>query len=165
MFDKETVEAYRSIRAPESLRVKVLGDEPSAPEKKNAKIIKFPRVLGYAAAACFVFMASAWGFFGGGVEVHNADSANYGISLAREIDTCEIRVEIEQRGFCRAEVSHGLIENSSELSFFGDELILWNVSEDEAENAELKLTRYGKERIYLAFKNADSGEWEIRPAE
>ncbi|MBQ1955514.1 MAG: hypothetical protein II350_07210 [Clostridia bacterium] len=171
MFDNSTLEAYRAVKAPESLRVKVLEAASAPSEKKRmGTVISFKSVrsLGIVAAACLLLVFGAWGGFGGGVSVVES-SSDSGVSFAREIGSQEFDFELLQRGFCKVRVSCGELvlgdRTGAEISVFGKETVKWNVPCDLDEDAELTVLRYGKETVYRLVKNADSGEFDIYPAE
>ena len=171
MFDNSTLEAYRSITAPSGLRERVVSSVEAVPVKVRAKRsgLRPFHALGYAVAACLVLAASLWGMAGGGAAVTVNLPAEYGVSLARELPTEEVGLELCQRGFCRVSVSEGVLssENKSgeELVLFGNESLVWQIRGDGIQSAELRIIRAGGEKLFLLQKNADSGEWIICPAE
>ena len=173
MFDNSMLEAYRAVKAPESLRQKVFGEAALAePVPKNdvGKIIGFKkfRSLGLAVAACLILAVGSWGLLGGGVSVET-QTPDSGISLAREIETCETEIKMSQRGFSRVNVSCGELvlngKTGQEFSVFGGEVLTWRFSGDCRDGAVITVSRYGKEITYTLVQNADSGEFEICPAE
>ncbi len=172
MFDNSTIEAYRAIKAPESLKNRVMDAAAPVipmPSKKPNSLKKNLWTIGYAAAACLVVALGSWGFFGGGVSVKTHQPDVLPLSLAREHSACEIWFEIEQRGVCRVSVSCGQLsidENAgAELEIFGSEKLNWSVDDADCQNARLTVRRFGKTREYTLQQNADSGEWIICPAE
>lgn len=170
MFDNQTLEAYRSMKAPESLREKVMSSSDRVPVKAVGRRARLRPVysFAYAAAACLVVAMSLWGFMGGGVTLEAGDPSSAGFSLARDMGTEEVTLDLEQRGFCRVSVSEGTLRegerSGDELLVFGEKVLTWELSDGAAE-LRISVRRFGTERSYLLTQNAGSGEWEIHPAE
>lgn len=171
IFDESALEAYRSTKAPESLRGKVLEAAAVSVQKtQTGKVIAFRslRSFAVAAAACLVLFLGVWGFFGGGVSVTTVHTDG-GVSLAREIDVREFDFSVLQRGFCRLSVSCGEIElngeNATEFSVWGNGDAKWILPAGFDGEPELTIVRWGKTTVYRLVENADSGEFEICPAE
>ena len=171
MFDDSVLEAYRDVKAPDRLKEKILETASVQPSKKaDANIISFAKLrsFGLTAAACLLLAVGSWGLLGGGVTLAESNS-NEGISVAREVTSPEIDFEVSQRGFSKVSVSDGELvcgeKSGEELCLFGNETVKWIAPSEFDGEAGLTVSRYGKKIAYRICQNADSGEFEIRPAE
>ena len=171
MFDNSTLEAYRAVKAPDRLKEKVLESVSSGVGKKaEGNVVSFSKIrsFGLAAAACLILAFGSWGLLGGGVTLSES-AAGYGISLAREIGVQEFEFEISQRGFCKVTASEGELvcggKSGEELLLCGNKNVKLVLPAEFDGEAEITVVRYGKATAYRIVKNADSGEFEIYPAE
>ena len=165
MFDNSTLEAYRSVKAPDSLRERVL-NMAEEPKVKSGTVISFKtlRTAGLSLAACLVLVMGLWGLGGGGVTVESLPYSAE-LSLAREITASEVEISVDQRGLCRLSVSCGELsldgKNTNELVLWGENELTWILPSQYTESPVLTVCRYGKETLYRLIQNADTGEFEI----
>lgn len=157
MFDKEQIEQYRSIKAPESLKARVMSKE-----NKPHKIISFPRQLIAVAACAAVIIAGVIGFGGNGIEVSMVQ--NYAAASGRSISKAFV-FDIDVDKAATVTVSDGEIQlpgslrPSDTLDISGKTQIEWIV---EGEGDYTMTVESGRKTQQYSFSfNGESGKWEL----
>ena len=156
MFDEKQIEQYRSITAPQTLKVRVM-----AQENKCHKTISFSRKVLYAAACIAVVVVSAFAFGNGGESV-SISSAPMAVSRSAN---ASVMLDVDVKNKAVITVSGGVIktpggeETSEQVEIYGDEQIEWLVDYDETYTLTVE---NGKkiEQYSLGF-NAHSQMWEF----
>lgn len=183
MFDSNQIEQFRQIKAPDSLRTKVLGKKRTSPRTV---------ILRYGAlAACLVIMMSAVLLIRGhtsgitvtmnGYEVTSEgvytvlstlDTAHYSIARVVPVsaaagETREVPLEFDVTGECRVKVSSGSILYCGEVpeneTIFVSESplnLIWRIESADREAYYSLVLQYDGEQVVLVMYYDDG--WMIR---
>lgn len=128
MFSKEQLEQYSLVKAPDSLKAKVMKLE----SQKQAKVYKFPAKAVSAVAACLAVIIAIGAYFATGVDVHLAAAQYQTASYQRATAEERVTVKLDAEGKYEVSVSQGSfsvddIQNVSTAQLEGDKEIEWLV--------------------------------------
>ncbi|MDD6262697.1 MAG: hypothetical protein PUA83_06400 [Clostridiales bacterium] len=186
MFDDKMTEAYRSIKAPESLRERVVSSDCEV-RPFRAKRVRYMKPLA-AAAACVMLSAAAFGYsfapgaraeicgtaVDSGKSLAVTDSSAVPFSLAREggAETVEVQIELKLSGSAKVYVSEGrvfaggageeLADCGNETRIRGNTSLCWRAEAvPEGEPLFLTVKIRAKKLVFRLEFNAEIGEWTI----
>ena len=155
MFDEKQLEQYRSIKAPQSLRTRVMSQE-----NKTAKIISFP-FKAMAVAACIAVVVSAFVFTNNSTSVSISSAP---VAVSRSTDTCVV-LDVDVKDEAVLTVSDGKLrasdsENLAEcIELYDSAQLIWSVDYDKTYTLKLESGR--KTEVYSLDFNEHSQLWEF----
>lgn len=187
MFDDKMTGAYRSIKAPESLRERVLSSECDVrPFKVKRK--PYMKTLA-AAAACIMLSAAAFGYSfapgaraeiygaamksGESIAVEELSAAPFSLARKDGAESVEVPFELKLSGKAEVSVSYGRVfvgdDESGELADCGNETLIrgntslcWRAEAvPEGEPLFLTVKIRAKKLVFRLEFNAEIGEWTI----
>lgn len=128
MFSEEQLKQYTAVKAPNSLKAKVMKLE----KQKHAKVIKFPAKAVSAVAACLAVIIAIGAYFATGVDVQLAAAPYQTASYQRATAEERVTVKLDAEGGYEVSVLQGSfsvddIQNVSTAQLEGDKEIEWLV--------------------------------------
>ncbi len=157
MFDEKQLEQYRAIKAPQSLKLRVM-----AQENKPNKVISFPRKLIAVAACLAVIFISAFAFSGNGVDVSLSPASS--ASLSRNADICVV-LDVDVRDKAIITASGGKLRASDDstlserITVSGETQLEWFVDYEKSYTLTVESGR--KTEYYSLGFNEHSNMWEF----
>lgn len=175
MLDRNDIEAYRRITAPQTLQDKVMALAEESPKK--AKVISIKRVLAAACLAVVITAASASLYAGEiTVSLYGNEVSEGTVELvpgkARGAEASGVTVEIEAHSKTELSVSGGTVEvydrhtgamifSGTSGTFKGDVTVSWFVSPNDNERScEMKVSGFAQE--YSLTLDAARGGGSLR---
>lgn len=155
MFDEKQLEQYRSIKAPQSLKTRVMAQE------KQKKIISFPRSLLAVAACIAVVIVSAFAFTNNSASVSLSSAP---AAVSRSTDICVV-LDVDVKGKAVVTASDGKLreadsENLSDrIDIEGSAQLVWVVDYDKTYTLTVENGR--KEEVYSLSFNEHSQMWNF----
>ncbi len=156
MFDEKQHEQYRAIKAPQSLKTRVM-----AQENKSNKIISFPRKLIAVAACIAVVIVSAFVFENNSISVSISSAP---VAVSRSTDTCVV-LDIDVRGEAVVTASDGKLreydsENLADRIEIDDSTqLVWFI--DYGKTYTLTVENGRKTEFYSLGFNEHSQMWDF----
>lgn len=128
MFSEEQLKQYAAVKAPDSLKAKVMKLE----NQKQAKVYYFPVKAVSAIAACLAVIIAIGAYFGAGVDVQLAAAPYQTASYQRAAAEERVTVKLNAEGRYEISVSQGSvsvddIQNVSTAQLEGEKGIEWLV--------------------------------------
>ena len=168
MFSKKDVEAYKSITAPEELKQKVFV------AAKNERTIPYRQLqLAAACLAVIVSLTLAWNWNHSVISVQGSEQMVSFATEARETVKTSISIDISSSHKRKVTVSEGSLlyadANGEEVQItdktvkvISEAQLLWQLDGQTDKQYELKVTGWGKDKIYLLNYNQETEHWEIK---
>lgn len=126
MFSEEQLKLYGAVKAPDSLKAKVMKLE----NKKQAKVYKFPVKAVSAVAACLIVIISIGAYMGTAIDVQLVAAPYQAVSYQRATAEERVTVKFDISGSYEVSVSQGSItahgtESAATAQLEGDGEIEW----------------------------------------
>lgn len=128
MFSEEQLKLYGAVKAPDSLKAKVMKLE----NKKQPKVYKFPMKAVSAVAACLAVIIAIGAYLGTDIDVQLVAAPYQAVSYQRATAEERVTVKFDIAGSYEVSVSQGSItahgaENVTAAQLEGDGEIEWLV--------------------------------------
>lgn len=162
MFHKEDVEAYKSITAPDSLKERVL-----MADKQNVRTFPYRQLyLAVASFAVILSLSVTWNWNQSYISIRGNEQMVSMALEARAVPKTSISIDISSSHKRKVTVSEGSLYvgnaegKRSVLAESGTEL-LWQLEAHTDNVYELKVTGWGKDKVYLLSYNQVNQNWEL----